>query len=1354
MNLKIRLVLLWGGLFLLYAILATKLWGDYRESENKMFLSVRNYSLLLAEHANGSFKAADLALQGVSNDPRFRQFLAAQGVGRHDSDKVALNQSLMAFLKTLSGAVNIFISDAEGNLLLGAISAPEGTRISDRDYFRQLSITPTSDTVFSETIKGRSSGKWSLQMARRLLGEKGEFLGVVGVSIGIDEQFSRFYDAIDWPAGTAISLWSQQQRLLMRYPMLPDQIGKQSTGNLLGGAAHSSVGSGVEVGPSEFDAQIRARALQKLGNYPVSAIVAVPRQQYLAEWQSTLTVAGLIGGVAFFVASLLTVVLLRQKKSADALVRERKQHSEQLESYGKIVRSSQTALILLSPHWRCVIANPAIGYLLNCDADELVDKPILDLFPDPARCTILQEVQASLLGENRKVQIEIQGADGMSFYTLETSPFLTDGTVSGIVLSLRDITVQCLAETALQQRETELKAIFDCEPDCVKVFDLEGRLRKINPAGIEMIEADNLDHALAIRIEELVVSEDRAAYLAFSSQVLGGQSGVLQYRGIGLKGSPRHVETHAAPLLGPGGQIVGILAISRDISRQKETESRLESTLEEQQAMLDNGIVGLVKLRNRHFVWANAACENLLGYPVDDLIGKSTDVFCPDQETNRRLLVAYSQLANDEIWRGKIPLLHRNGSKRWFLLGGSQLRNGDSLWALVDITAQQSAEEQLRRSYLAIEQSPDGIMITNTKPEIEYVNRAFTETTGYAPGELLGKNPRLLNSGRTPPETFASLWASLNAGQVWRGEFINRTKGGQDYISQEIITPVRQSDGEITHYLAIKEDVTEQRQIDEQLKSYQENLEQMVQSRTAELDSLYNQAPCGYLSFDAEDRITAINDTALGLLGYERSEVAGSLKVRDLLASYETERYEERQKVLLGMGVAHDQDYDFLRKDGSIFPALVSMEIVSDENGQFVAIRATFNDNRVRRAKERQINSLNLELAQRADEAIQESDAKSSFLANMSHEIRTPLNAIIGMSHLLRKTPLSEKQSDQLNKIESAGEHLLKVISDVLDISKIEAGKLTLEEVPIAPNDLLPCVASLIEQRAIDKGLQIVTDSQPVPYWLKGDLTRLRQALLNLANNAVKFTDRGAVTLRMRVLQKMEGRVHLRFEVEDTGCGIPAPVLPTLFSAFQQADNSTTRKYGGTGLGLAITRQLAEMMGGSAGASSEVSKGSTFWFTVWLDRSVEIVKRTRGSQRLGANMHHVDTFGMAGRRLLLVEDEPINQEIFREILQDSGFLVDVADNGVEAIQLARQGFYSVILMDMQMPVMDGLTATRHLRQLPELNRTPIIAMTANAFAEDRAKCLKVGMNDFLTKPVDPNQFISTVAQWIRKVENT
>ncbi len=378
-------------------------------------------------------------------------------------------------------------------------------------------------------------------------------------------------------------------------------------------------------------------------------------------------------------------------------------------------------------------------------------------------------------------------------------------------------------------------------------------------------------------------------------------------------------------------------------------------------------------------------------------------------------------------------------------------------------------------------------------------------------------------------------------------------------------------------------------------------------------------------------------------------------------------------------------------------------------------------------------------------------EAKSAFLANMSHEIRTPMNAILGFTHLMRQDNLKPQQSEQLSKINDATKHLLSIINDILDLSKIEAGKLTLEQTDFHLEGIFDHVQSMLRETINDKGLTIEVDPDGVPNWLRGDPTRLRQALLNFTSNAIKFTEQGTITLRAKKLEENKDGFLVRFEVQDTGIGIAPEKIPDLFKAFEQADTSTTRQYGGTGLGLAITLRLAELMGGEAGTESKQGKGSTFWFTARLSQGLAPPKPVPiSSLNSGVDLH----LHQAGCHILLVEDNAINREVATRLLSIKGIRVDTAENGRVAIEKVRSTRYDLILMDLQMPEMDGLEATRLIRSMDNSTsrntNIPIMAMTANIFEEDRRACKDAGMNDFIAKPVDPQSLYSTINNWLSK----
>ncbi|MCA9279151.1 MAG: PAS domain S-box protein [Phycisphaeraceae bacterium] len=657
--------------------------------------------------------------------------------------------------------------------------------------------------------------------------------------------------------------------------------------------------------------------------------------------------------------------------------------------------------------------------------------------------------------------------------------------------------------------------------------------------------------------------------------------------------------------------------------------------------------------------------------------------------------------------------------------------------------AKQSADEARERlaAYQTAIDHHSIVAMTDVRGTITEVNDLFCQISGYSREELVGRNHRILNSGKHPKSFWVEAWRTFANGSTWRAEVCNRRKDGSLYWVDTSITPMFDNENSITGYCAVRTDITRNREREEAL-----------QETAMALDSATD---CIFI-FDAQSlKFVYINRGAQEQVGYTEDELL-SMTPLDIKPDFDKESFLRHVYPLVSKRESSITfRTDHLHKDGHRIPVEVTLQLVENlgSHGRFVAI--------VRDISERLTFEKGLQNAREAAEHA--SRVKSEFLANMSHEIRTPMTSILGYTDLLTSdetyTNNPELAQEALHTIKSNVHHLLNIINDILDVSKIEVGRMTIERVAVDIGEIVENITAIVRPNAERKQLDFLVESlTPIPAQVLTDPTRVYQMLSNLLGNAVKFTDRGSVSLKISYAPHSQSDGLLTFSVEDTGIGMTPEQVESIsrFHAFSQADSSTTRKFGGTGLGLRISNSLAQLLGGSLRVQSEYGVGSTFELTlpVMLANSTH-EHRSAQSQLLETvedTTSYVDqSEPLLGCRILLAEDGADNQRLVRYHLAHAGADVEIAENGQIAVDAVVQSQrasnpFDLVLMDMQMPVMDGYDATRMLRQRGYL--LPIIALTAHAMSGDRKRCTDAGCSDYLTKPIDKIVLIELCSRWI------
>ncbi len=811
------------------------------------------------------------------------------------------------------------------------------------------------------------------------------------------------------------------------------------------------------------------------------------------------------------------------------------------------------------------------------------------------------------------------------------------------------------------------------------------------------------------------------------------------------------ISVTGCPLLSPTGEPEGGVIVLRDITEAKRTEERLLHSRYLLQTLMDQLPDPIYfKDRQSRFIRINKALAARfhLTDPFEAL-GKTDFHFFTEEHARQ------SFEDEQEVVRTGKPIIGKEEKETWpdghiTWVASTKMALKDEHGTIIgsfgisrDITARKVAEAEIIKLSRAVEQTADGVFITDCAGVIQYVNPAFLEMTGYTREEVIGQTPRLLKSGMHEPGFYSHLWHTILSGQTYRGVLMNRKKNGEVYYADDTITPLKDDRGCITHFVTTCKDITEQKQFEEELHKTRERFALAVEGSR---DGLWD--------WDLTTNEVYYSPRWKSMLGYEDYELASRYQVWvELLHPDDHDRaLATVQAYVDGVLPEYELEHRLRHRDGSYRWILSRGVAFRDGEGRPYRMAGSHTDITERKRAEEQLRQ-----AMAAAEAANR--AKSQFLANVSHEIRTPMNGILGMTSLALDTALTPEQRDYLQMVKSSADALLTVINDVLDFSKIEAGKLDIDSEEFYLRDLVGDIMRSLALRAHSKGLELAWNvATDVPDSLLGDAARVRQVLVNLVGNAIKFTDRGEVVLSIHRLSAVEAgagaspcvtesaaNAWLQFDVHDTGIGIPRDKQKDVFAPFVQVDGSMSRRFGGTGLGLSISARLVEAMGGRIWLESQVGKGTTFSFTMPFPL---------GS---GTRPEETPAVPLQGISVLVVDDNATNRRFLNDRLRNWGMYVTTAESGASAIRLLREAAargdgFPLVMLDGMMPEMNGFELAEEIKKHPELGAATIMMLTSADRQGDSNRCRDLGISAYLIKPFTSSDLLDAITSSLNSRE--
>ncbi|HOO44587.1 MAG TPA: PAS domain S-box protein [Deltaproteobacteria bacterium] len=1158
-----------------------------------------------------------------------------------------------------------------------------------------------------------------------------------------------------------------------------------------------------------------------------------------------------------------------------ARIKARENLIESEKQYRLVVENANEGIVV-DQNGRCEFVNQKALEISGYSREEFASRRLVDFIYEEDRQRFLDRTMM-IEGEHESDSYPVRFVhrNGRILW-LEVSWVVISWKNSPAVLNfLNDITERTEAVEALQKSEERYRTILEKIEDGYYEVDIAGNLTFFNDSMCQTLGYSKSEMLGMNNRNYMDEQSAKRIYAAFNEAYRSRTSiKSLDVNCIGKDGKVINVETSASIIRSPSGEIIGFRGISRDVTTRRLAEKALKESEQRYRTIFENtGTATIIIEEDTTISLANSHFEKLSGYPREEIEGKkSWTEFIVEEDLQRMKKYHVDRRHDPDSAPGQYEFrfVDINSGIKDIVINIRMIPGTcQSVASCLDITDYRQAQESLRRSeekYRDIfENVSDAWYFHDLEGCFIETNRAMKEYLGYDKDEPLPENLRVFDimPDRYKPMFKDYLHAVMNRGQS-EGLMQIVRKDGQERIIEYKNSVINDSQGTPVGIRGSGRDLTERIRYEKKITESEEKY------RTI-LDNMEE----GYYELNTKGRFLFFNDAFSRMLGYTKEEL-WNIDNRNLVC------IDDRQKVFRSFNTVYKTakstkflDLKLMTKDQTPCFVEMSVSLIKDLNGKPLGFRGIARDVTERK----HIESLQKEKA--AAEAANQ--AKSAFLANMSHEIRTPLNAIIGLTDLTMNTDLDEKQHDFLSKINLSAHSLLDVINDILDFSKIEADKLVLETVEFDLQEVMDTVSDMFAGKAAEKDLDLVLYLEPeVPALLKGDPLRLKQILINLTGNAIKFTNTGEVVVTVSSNRIKEDRARLSFTIRDTGIGINNDKLFDLFKPFTQADGSTTRRYGGTGLGLTICKRLVDLMGGTIRVESTEGKGSSFYIDLEFDASPKrkqsdrqkaalkdlaginlcVLDRNQGSREIlekvlktvgftvtavgteedalaalkdasgsetpyellvvnlkdpnadilhrieqdtamknlkllalvdfGQNVHlrekgaavvtkpvkysllyhrilklfdlipkedshpyaHAEKKEAAieqisGASVLLVEDNTINQQVAQEILQHAGIRVDIAENGKEALDMIDDKLYDAVLMDVQMPVMDGYEATLLIRENPKYRDLPIIAMTAHAMKGDREKSLASGMNDHVTKPIEIEQLYETLARWIR-----